>query len=141
MAVPEPKIRVMTTMPTLPLAMPRANIKTERLVLRPLSHEDLADYHALRTQPEVVEYMSTGRADRDLDETQAVLDREAANFVWGILLAATGQFIGAGGVHGVDGRTCWPSLSYYVRYENWGCGYASEAMAAVVTAWWRLPGP
>ncbi|KAF5264804.1 hypothetical protein FOXYS1_4390 [Fusarium oxysporum] len=108
MAAPGPKIRVKTTMPTLPLATPRASIETERLVLRPLSHEDLADYHALRTQPEVVEYMSTGRADRDLDETRAVLDcvagpgREAATFVW-------------------------------------GCGYASEAMAAVVAAWWRLP--
>ncbi|EXM00531.1 acetyltransferase [Fusarium oxysporum II5] len=132
-----PKIRVKTTMPTLPLATPRASIETERLVLRPLSHEDLSDYHALRTQPEVVEYMSTGRADRDLDETRAVLDRvagpgrEAGTFVWGMRLAATGEFVGA--------RTRWPSLGYYVRCEYWGRGYASEAMAAVVAAWWRLP--
>ncbi|KAJ4046788.1 hypothetical protein NW756_005411 [Fusarium oxysporum] len=145
MDAPGPKIRVKTTMPTLPLATPRASIETERLVLRPLSHEDLADYHALRTQPEVVEYMSTGRADRDLDETRAVLDRvagpgrEAATFVWGMRLAATGEFVGAGGVYGVDARTRWPSLGYYVRCEYWGRGYASEAMAAVVAAWWRLP--
>ena len=69
-------INVGTTLPSQPFPTnaARAPIRTERLIIRPLTQDDLPNLRALRTQPEVMQFTVAGRIDGDLSETQARLD-------------------------------------------------------------------
>lgn len=46
------------------------------------------------------------------------------------------KVVGAVGINALDPA---PSIGYGLHPEIWGSGYASEAVAAVVDAWWKLP--
>ncbi|KAI1431573.1 acetyltransferase domain-containing protein [Xylaria sp. CBS 124048] len=139
-------VPVRTTFPSLPLPSPneRPTMQTERLLLRPLTQSDLHAYHVLRKQPEFMSESSRGQPDADISETQAGLDSLTAapydHFIFGFFLATTGDLIGEGGIHNVrHGATGWPELGYKLGPEFWGRGYATEAMRAVLHAWWALP--
>ncbi|KAI0425393.1 acetyltransferase domain-containing protein [Xylaria sp. FL1042] len=142
---PSPKIKVQTTLPTRPFPSnaERAPIRTERLIIRPLTRDDLASLHALRTQPAVMACTALGRVDADLAETQTKLDpflppRDTATYNPGIYLAETDELIGLGGVFGTESEIGWPEVGYMLREECWGKGYATEFLRAFVRAWWSL---
>ncbi|KAI1361124.1 acyl-CoA N-acyltransferase [Xylaria arbuscula] len=144
----ETKIKVRTTLPRHPFPSnaTRTPIKTERLIIKPLTQDDLAALHALRTQPEVMACTALGKIDADLSETQARLDpflppRDADTYNPGIYLASTGELIGLGGVFGMAGTSelGWPEVGYMIRKEHWGKGYTTEFLRAFVRAWWGLP--
>ncbi|KAI1304572.1 acetyltransferase domain-containing protein [Xylaria venustula] len=131
-----------TTLPRIPIP-PRPTLTTERLLLRPLTEGDLEAYHALRVQPAFMAESSLGKSDASLAETQAALgdlsDPSSETFLFGIFVAATGELIGDGGIHTVRfSGTGWPELGYKLAPAHWGCGYATEAMRAVLGAWWGL---
>ncbi|KAI1309593.1 acetyltransferase domain-containing protein [Xylaria venustula] len=139
-------IKVKTTLPRRPLPpnTARRPIHTARLVIRPLTQDDLAALHTLRTQPAVMANTALGRIDQDLAETQTKLDpflapRDADTYNPGIYLAATGELIGLGGVFGAGSLLGWPEVGYMIRAEHWGRGYATEFLTAFVEDWWRLP--
>ncbi|GAW14365.1 hypothetical protein ANO14919_037670 [Xylariales sp. No.14919] len=141
-----PSVVVRTTLPRLPLppASEWSAIHTERLLLRPLTKDDLQAYFALRQQPEVMAESSLGKPDSDISETQAALNDfvnpERENFLFGIFIAATGELIGDGGIHTVRfGSMGWPELGYKLAPAHWGRGYGTESMSAVLKAWWALP--
>lgn len=69
-------VRVKTTLPSppFPTNAERPPIRTERLLIRPLTQCDLPNTRALRTQPEVMQFTVAGRIDGDLSETQTKLD-------------------------------------------------------------------
>ncbi|KAI0913422.1 hypothetical protein F4823DRAFT_577217 [Ustulina deusta] len=103
-----PLIKVKTTLPSRPFPTNacRPAIQTARLVIRPLTQDDLGAFHSLRTQREVMAWTALGKTDADLAETQARLDpflppRDAETYNPGIFLAATGELIGLGGVFAV----------------------------------------
>ncbi|RYP12835.1 hypothetical protein DL767_011060 [Monosporascus sp. MG133] len=146
------RIRVETTLPARPLPpnAERPHIRTERLVIRPFTPDDLADLHSLRAQPEVMVYSSVGRADRDLAETRTRMEaqlppNDATSYDFVICLASTGEFLGTGGVRlgSGDGDDKdffgWPELGYMFKREHWGKGYATEFVRAFLAAWWALP--
>ncbi|RYP69818.1 hypothetical protein DL769_005170 [Monosporascus sp. CRB-8-3] len=144
----EGRVRVKTTLPARPLPpnAERPHIRTERLVIRPFTPDDLAGLHSLRAQPEVMVYSSAGRVDRDEAETESRLKGElppndAANYHFVICLASTGEFLGTGGVHlgGSKNFFGWPELGYMLKREHWGRGYATEFVRAFLAAWWALP--
>ncbi|KAI0968903.1 acyl-CoA N-acyltransferase [Xylaria arbuscula] len=138
--------KVKTNLPRRPLPPNNARrpIHTARLVIRPLTQDDLPALHALRTQPAVMAKTALGRVDQDLAETQTKLDpflapRDAETYNPGIYLAATGELIGLGGVFGAGSALGWPEVGYMLRSEHWGRGYATEFLAAFVEDWWGLP--
>ncbi|TGJ80733.1 hypothetical protein E0Z10_g8039, partial [Xylaria hypoxylon] len=141
-----PLITVKTTLPSQPFPAnaARSPIKTARLVIRPLTQDDLEALHVLRTQSEVMACTALGRIDRDLTDTQVKLDpflapRDAKTYNPGIYLASTGELIGLGGVFGTESELGWPEVGYMIKSEHWGRGYTTEFLKAFVKAWWSLP--
>jgi RimJ/RimL family protein N-acetyltransferase len=139
-------ITVKSTLPTLPFPSnsERAILTTDRLLIRPLEPTDLDALHALRTQPDVMRWTSTGRVDQNLDETQQKLapflaPNDAATFNCAICARPSGDMVGIGGVHLYPGAHGWPELGYMLRREVWGRGLASEFVRAWLTAWEALP--
>ncbi|KAI1498707.1 acetyltransferase domain-containing protein [Biscogniauxia marginata] len=136
---------VRTTLPSIPLPPDpeRPTIQTERLLIRPLQHDDAQSLHVLRTQPEAMTGTRLGKIDRGIEETREVLtsliNSADKSFLFGVFLASTGDFIGEGGVHTIKSDTGWPEIGYKIKREYWGRGYATEFLRAVLDAWWRLP--
>ncbi|KAI0817319.1 acetyltransferase domain-containing protein [Xylaria sp. FL0064] len=138
-------IAVLTTLP-LPLPPPssRPLLHTPRLLLRPFQASDLSSYHALRTQREFMSESRLGKPDASLQETRAALDEltdpTRENFMYAVFLSDTGELIGDCGVHTVRfSGMGWPEVGYKLAPAHWGRGYATEAMRAVLAAWWGLP--
>ncbi|GKT64648.1 GNAT N-acetyltransferase [Colletotrichum tofieldiae] len=140
-------VTVKTTLPTIPL-LPHASrqpIVTERLILRPLSPDDLQPLHVLRTQPEVMKWSAVGRVDADMEETRTKLAQnlppnDADNYDFAICLRSTGEWIGLGGCKKPSGGELgWPEMGYMLQKDYWGNGYATEFVNAFLGAWWSLP--
>ncbi|KAI0144338.1 acyl-CoA N-acyltransferase [Xylariaceae sp. FL1272] len=139
-------VLVQTTLPVLPLSPngERPHIRTERLLIKPLLQTDLQAYHKLRLQPEFMAETTLGKVDANVGETQATLDffidPPGVHFLFGIFLAETGELIGDGGIHTFQSKPIgWPAMGYKLGKEHWGKGYATEAMSAILQAWWTLP--
>jgi len=95
-----------TTRPILPV--PAVPITTPRLLLRPFRQSDLADYHLLRTQADVMVWTSSGKVDIDQDATQTWMNRflppnDATTFCLSIEeLKEPGRVIGTFGCHHME---------------------------------------
>ncbi|KAK5624347.1 hypothetical protein RRF57_000063 [Xylaria bambusicola] len=146
MASKTPTTIIRTTLPRLPLPPPstRAPILTPRLLLRPLTLSDAEAYYKLRSDATFMAESSLGKPDTSLTETQAALtelsDPERENFFFGLFIAETHELIGDGGIHTVRfSGMGWPEIGYKLAPAHWGKGYATEAMRAVLDAWWELP--
>ncbi|KAK8122478.1 acyl-CoA N-acyltransferase [Apiospora sp. TS-2023a] len=148
MASPSNMIKVKTTLPRQPLppSADRQPIQTERLLIRPLTQDDLHALHELRTQPEVMIFTMKGCIDDNVAEAQTQLDRflppkgDRETFNAAICLAATGEFLGIGGAHkGAPPELGWPEIGYMLKREHWGRGYTTEFLRAFLERWWALP--
>ncbi len=129
-----------TTLPIIPPFPP--TLRTARLLLRPFSTTDVTYYHVLRQQPEVMVWTSAIDCDKTISQTQEWMARHMTNpnfkpFSFSIEeLSNPGQVIGAAGCHIVPGKR--PELGYMFCKEMWGRGYATEAVKAVLDAYWSL---
>ena len=141
-------VKVKTTIPRQPFPpnTDRQPIQTERLLIRTLTQDDLQAMHELRTQPEVMIFTLRGCIDSNMAETQARLDMslpptgDRETFNTAVCLAATGEFIGVGGVHRSASPVLgWPEIGYQFKSEHWGRGYATEFLHAFLERWWALP--
>lgn len=114
---------------------------TARLLLRPMTADDVADLHILRTQPEVMIYTSTGKVDIDQDATRVWLNRfispnDSTTFQFAVEeLVHPGVIIGCVGSHIAEP----PTLGYMFRKEYWARGYATEAVQGWLEEYWKLP--
>ncbi|KAI0853407.1 acyl-CoA N-acyltransferase [Daldinia vernicosa] len=142
-----PKIKVKTYLPTQPFPpnAERKHIRTERLVIRPFTEEDLDGIYTLRTQPEVMYFTAVGRIDASKDETRAsylaryLPPNDIRTYHNVLCLASTGEIIGTGGMPKIDLFFGWPEIAYMLKREYWGQGYATEFLRAFVDHWWTLP--
>ncbi|KAI8961917.1 acyl-CoA N-acyltransferase [Daldinia sp. FL1419] len=142
-----PKIKVKTSFPTRPFPpnVERKPIRTERLIVRPFTEDDLDGIHALRTQPEVMHFTAVGRIDANKEETRAsylaryLPPNDVRNYHYVLCLASTGEIIGTGGMPFTDLYLGWPEMAYMLKKEYWGQGYATEFLKAFVDHWWTLP--
>jgi [ribosomal protein S5]-alanine N-acetyltransferase len=109
---------------------------TERLVMRPLQHSDLAPFHALLTEPGVRRYLLD---DAIVPEAQArdILHRSARLLaadgagLWGIALREQSDLLGCTGYwdfHEPPRR----ELLYLLSERAWGNGYATEAARRMI---------
>lgn len=103
-------------------------IRTERLVLRRARADDLADMHAVLSDPAAMLYWSTP-PHKHLEETRAWLESmscappgESDDFV----IELAGRAIGKAG--------CWrlPEIGFIIDSRHWRRGFAREALVAVI---------
>ncbi|OAA56078.1 Acyl-CoA N-acyltransferase [Cordyceps fumosorosea ARSEF 2679] len=138
-------VKVQTTRPARYLPVPaRPPHHTARLTLRSFTANDLAAYHELRLQPEVMVFTSQGRPDASPDETRTKLDKLLSPlgddiYVLAVVERSTGTLVGTVGSHIRADLLGWPALGYMLRREAWGRGYASEAVSGFLEVYWSLP--
>ena len=112
-------------------------IRTERLVLRPVAREDLDAFAAMFADPEVVRFIGDGTVATREESAEWVEVSIARNEAEGwdmrsVLLAGGGAAIGRCGiaVRGIEGRT-EHEVAYLFDRAHWGRGYATESATAM----------
>jgi ribosomal-protein-alanine N-acetyltransferase len=123
-------------------------LETERLLLRPLSLDDVDRFASFYADPEVMRYLGAGRT-LSRDETEASLRRMLRSFEvdgFGQLAVERtedGELVGRCGFLVWDAETLTPTteaeatgpteleIGYALGREFWGQGYATEAATAV----------
>lgn len=119
----------------------RVVVETDRLLLREFTLDDADDLVALDADPEVMRFITGGRATpadeiRD-DILPAFLAYHARGDAWGFWAAVekgTGRFVGWFHLRPRAGEDPpdEPELGYRLRREAWGRGLASEGARALV---------
>ncbi|MFI5493925.1 GNAT family N-acetyltransferase [Actinoplanes sp. NPDC051859] len=118
---------------------PAYPVRTERLLLRPLTEADVDDMLVYRSRPDVCRYVPFAPMDRQvlLDRlagpwARTALTGEDQSLTLGVELAATGQLVG-------DVILFWHSalhrggeVGYLLDPRFTGHGYATEAAAAML---------
>jgi RimJ/RimL family protein N-acetyltransferase len=139
-------VTVKTILPTIPLPAnsERADITTNRLLLRALRPSDLEALRVLRTQEDVMKWTTAGCIDETIEMTKAKLDpflppNDLITANCAICLKDTGEFIGIGGCHLYPGPHGWPEIGYMLRKETWGQGFGTEFLSAWLRFWSELP--
>jgi [ribosomal protein S5]-alanine N-acetyltransferase len=123
-------------------------LETERLLLRPLSSDDLDDFASFYADPEVMRYLGVGKT-LSRDETERSLNRMLRGFEvdgFGQLAVERkedGALVGRCGFLVWDAETLTPTteseaagpteleVGYALGRQYWGYGYATEAAGAV----------
>ncbi|HYG73098.1 MAG TPA: GNAT family N-acetyltransferase [Actinomycetota bacterium] len=111
-------------------------IRTERLVLRPVALDDLDDYAAMFANPEVMRFIGDGTT-ATLEESREWVSTSVernARLGWDMrtLRRTDGTFVGRCGIairdldHGTEHE-----IAYALARGHWGSGYATEAASAV----------
>ncbi|KAI8816223.1 GNAT domain-containing protein [Fimicolochytrium jonesii] len=133
-----------TSRPVIPDSPP--NIRTARLLLRPVQESDLDDYYDMRSNRAVMLNSFSGLVDPDREATskyiQKFLPPRHENYAFSIF-ALEGvsdtqdsgmRFVGNVGFYKLDK----PSVGYMIRQEDWGKGYATEALRGLLEHYWTL---
>jgi RimJ/RimL family protein N-acetyltransferase len=122
-------------------SMPRNEIGTERLLLRPPGLTDADNIFARYGQdPEVCRFM-LWKPHRTVDDTLEFLRRivsdnaEGRSMGYLIFLRSSGKLLGSVG-GGIEG--CRMQFGYCLARDAWGHGYATEAARAFVSAAFEL---
>ena len=103
-------------------------IRTERLLLRRASLEDVEAFHAIMSDPRAMRYWSTP-PHATLDETRdwvASMAEDDPAVREDFVIELDGAAIGKAGCYRL------PEIGYLLHPDHWGRGYAREAMAAVI---------
>lgn len=107
-------------------------IETERLLLRHLRPDDLANLTNLVLDPDVMRYVGTGKPGTP-EEAEAALNSIIKHWQthgfgrWAAIDKATGAFAGFGGLRSLMGT---PEVVYHFAPNWWGRGLATELASA-----------
>lgn len=112
-------------------------VRTERLVLRGFTDEDVAPYHAVFTDPEVTRYLPTKGEPLPIERIERAIVRGREHWtargygIWAVEDRATGTLLGQCGLQFLDdvGES---ELLYALVREAWGRGLATEGSAAAL---------
>lgn len=123
-------------------------IETDRLILRGWRDDDVAPFHAMGNDPEVMRYLGPPMT---LDDAQAARDRMNAYLAehgycfWAVERKADGAFLGFCGIKpGPEGTPLFGEveIGWRLRRDAWGQGYAREAAEATIAwAWANIDAP
>jgi RimJ/RimL family protein N-acetyltransferase len=119
---------------------PTYPIETERLLLRPLTPDDVDAVHAYQSLDEVCAYLpyeprSREEVEKRLSDptfTRTTLDAEGQVLILGIVLQETGQLVGDVLLMFHSEKHRSGELGYELHPDHWGRGYAVEAGRAVL---------
>jgi ribosomal-protein-alanine N-acetyltransferase len=112
-------------------------INTNRLSLRSLSAQDVDDFYAVYSNPEVMRYWSTpplpnrAAASDLIDEIHNGFKRHEL-LKWGIALRADDRVIGSVTLFHPDFTHRRAEIGYALGRAHWGKGYAQETLKAVL---------
>lgn len=117
------------------------SIETKRLVIRPLSMDDLHGMFAMDNDPEVHRYLGNNPA-QSLEEEAMVIEIVRKQYIdlgigrWAVEEKSTGDFIGWTGfkriTSPINGRVNHLDFGYRFARKYWGNGYATESGAAAL---------
>ena len=112
-------------------------INTSRLSLRAISAEDVDDFYAVYSNPEVMRYWSTPpltnkeAASKLINEILEDVERHEI-LKWGIALRADDKLIGSVTLFHLDFTHRRAEIGYAQGRAYWGNGYMQEALRAVL---------
>ena len=112
----------------------RINLETERLVLRSLVPEDYQAAFRWCGDPDVARYVVYPvytRAEDVKAWIESLDPDDPDDFDTGIVLKATGELIGSGGISYDPDTDLW-TIGYNLRRDQWGNGYAAEMIRALL---------
>jgi RimJ/RimL family protein N-acetyltransferase len=112
-------------------------LETDRLRLRPFTQDDVVNLVELDADPEVMRYITGGRAtpreEIEREELPAFMSGTGGYGFWAAVEKATGEFIGWFHLRPRDdGAADEPELGYRLRRSAWGKGYATEGARALI---------
>jgi RimJ/RimL family protein N-acetyltransferase len=115
-------------------------LKTERLVLRPLTEADAPGLFELDNDPEVMRYINGGRPTtpevvrrETLPRLLSCYSRPPGFGYWAAEEDATGSFLGWFELRPLQGDASLVELGYRLRTSAWGMGYATEGSKALLS--------
>jgi len=112
-------------------------LKTERLVLRQITMDDLHDFLAIRQNKEVGKYIDRPRSDT-VEEATAFIERitkaiaNNESVLWGITEANSNNIIGTACLFNFSEAKDIGEIGYELLPQYWSQGYISEAVAMMV---------
>ena len=109
-------------------------LETERLILRPLSIDDLEHiYTRWASDPRVNKYMiyPLWKSSEDGREWIESLYKEENQLDFGFVWKESGELIGSGGLYYNKKRGLW-TLGYNLSYDYWNRGLVTEAMMKII---------
>ena len=115
--------------------LPRIN--TSRLSLRAISAEDVDDFYAVYSNPEVMRYWSTPplankeAASKLINEILEDVERHEI-LKWGIAMQPDDKLIGSVTLFHMDFTHRRAEIGYALGRAHWGNGYMQEALRAVL---------
>lgn len=112
--------------------MHQIKIKTERLLLRPLTVADADAVFEWVSDEKVSRYMvyPTYRNVSQVKEWLSSIEKDTNTYNFGFERLSDGKLIGSGDI-GLDSKGRW-CFGYNFRYDCWGNGYATEATKAMM---------
>lgn len=119
------------------LLMPSQEIRTDRLLLTPLTPSDIDDVHAVFSDARTWTHLPAGRhvvRTSSVDLVQRKIGGRARHGLgsWAVRSVADHSFLGVGGVD-MTTAGVW-NLGYRLAPSAWGNGYATEIARAAVAA-------
>lgn len=108
-------------------------IKTERLLLRPLTVSDVQSVFEWVSDERVTRYMvyTTYQSIEQVREWLEFIEKEAKSNHFGFERLSDGKLIGSGDI-GPGRKNGYWGFGYNLRYDCWGKGYATEAVRAMI---------
>lgn len=109
------------------------NIKTERLLLRPLRAADAEDIFEWVSDERVSRYMvyNTYTELEQVHKWLAFVQQDPSTYYFGFERLLDGKLIGSGDIGFNAEKDAW-GFGYNFRYDCWGVGYATEAVRAMM---------
>lgn len=109
------------------------NIKTERLLLRPLRAADAEDVFEWVSDERVSRYMvyNTYTELEQVHKWLAFVQEDPGTYYFGFERLLDGKLIGSGDIGFNAEKDAW-GFGYNFRYDCWGVGYATEAVRAMM---------
>ena len=109
---------------------------TDRLVIREHTMDDIDDLYDIYADPEASRYMEDLYEDRneEADYLRKYIDNQYRFFeygIWAVTLKEDGRLIGRAGISQRDGYDI-PEIGYIIGSGYRRCGYAKEAVSAVI---------
>ena len=109
-------------------------LETERLILRNLAPEDYRAAFLWCGDPDVARYMVYPvytRAEDVKAWIESLDPDDPDEYETGIVLKATGELIGSGGIYYNPDSSLW-TIGYNLRKDQWGNGYAVEMIRGLL---------
>lgn len=109
--------------------VPSPILKTDRLILRPFKEEDAADVLAYAKDKETVRYLTWSAHHEETESLWAIKTFFLIPGVWAICKAEDERCLGCIELRIKDDHV---DFGYVLRKDQWGKGYMTEALSAVL---------